>query len=181
MCASSYEEKRKKVWDSVVQEQKKVENVECFRLPHKKNEFPDDLPNVISYWVESGRPRINETALNESLAVKAATNDVEIQEVFMKNSSSTNFTKPLNETNDDKPESSYKNEGDGKNLNVTISNVSPTPKRIIDKMALDNFQIENWNPTAVPTMNPTVTPSIPYSFKKMTATDRMTFRSRVGS
>ena len=55
--------------------------------------------------------------------------------------------------------------------------VSPTPRKVIDKMAVDNFQIDNWNPTAVPTVIPTAAPSIPYTFKKLSAVDRMTFKS----
>ena len=173
------EEKRKKIWDSVIQEQKVIENIECFRLPHQKGKVPDDLPAVLSYWVESGKPRINETAFNETIAMKAAIERLEEEKVTLEMVAERNITNALNVIKKD--DSNLGNHG-GKvllgNSSILASTLSPTPKKVIDKMALDNFQVDNWNPTAVPTIKPTPSPSVPYTFKKMSAADRMTFKSK---
>ena len=175
------EEKRKKVWTSVIQERKEVENVECFRLSHTKNELGGDLPRVLSYWIESGNPRINETGLSEIVAAEVAAKMLETQKLNTSVVSGNNFTNPFNKSRDATSEDSVKTEGVSINTRISMPiTVSPTPRKVIDKMAVDNFQIDNWNPTAVPTVIPTAAPSIPYTFKKLSAVDRMIFKSSVG-
>ena len=146
-----------------MQEQKVLENQECFRLPHKPGKLPDDLPPVLSYWIENGKPRINETALNITLALKAAEDAKLALEMKMKTEAAANETAAAAAAAANATAVAV----------AAAQSPAPTPKKVIDKMALDNFQIENWNPTARPTAKPTVAPSAPYTFKKLSAADRL--------
>jgi hypothetical protein len=152
------EEKRRKIWATVIQETKKIENQECFRLGHKRGESPPDLPSVLSYWIENGVPRVNETALNMTLTAEAVK---ALAEAIARNTSAPSPAPTVYDP-------------------VLFATTAPSPAPKIDKMALDNFKIDNWFPTPIPTIKPTAAPSIPYTFKKVSVNDRMSFGFKKG-
>lgn len=137
--------KRNKVWSDVVQEQKVIQHQECFSVKH-------ELEPVLNFWVESGYPKLNMTKYNATQAIKIAK---AYREELERNWTIGNATLAAALEAATRP------------------TAFPTITPKVDKFSIFNMQVDNWNPTPIPTQKPTPVPTNPYSFKTTSALDRI--------